>query len=143
MKLLRETMELKRKEAIEKIEKKKNQAIQKLVDDHERKYKEIKEYYSEITGINMDLIQSLKIELNEVRGQDIRTQKEKMRQHERNQEVEGPLKEASDEVERLKKVEEKHLLIKSELEEKQKQIMKLTEDFKREEWEYEVKLQQF
>jgi hypothetical protein len=60
-----------------------------------------------------------------------------------DQEVEGPLKEASDEVERLKKVEEKHLLIKSELEEKQKQIMKLTEDFKREEWEYEVKLQQF
>lgn len=113
------------------------------MDDHERKYKEIKEYYSEITGINMDLIQSLKIELNEVRGQDIRTQKEKMRQHERNQEVEGPLKEASDEVERLKKVQEKHELIKSELEEKQKQIMKLTEDFKREEWEYEVKLQQF
>jgi hypothetical protein len=68
MKLLRDTMELKRKEAIERIEHKKNESIQRLVGDHERKYKEIKEYYSEITGINMDLIQSLKIELNDMRS---------------------------------------------------------------------------
>jgi chromosome segregation ATPase len=143
MKLLRENMEYKRKEAIEKIERKKNQAIQKLVDDHERKYKEIKEYYSEITGINMDLIQSLKIELNEVRAQDIKMQKEKMRQHERNQEVEGPLLEASAEVERLQKVEEKHKVVKEALKAHQQEIAEMTATFKREEWEYEVKLQQF
>ena len=77
-------MEERRKEAIERIERNKKFAIDKLVQDHETKYREIKEYYSEITGINMDLIQSLKIELNETRGQDIKMQKEKMRQQERN-----------------------------------------------------------
>ena len=75
MKLLRETMEIKRKDAISKIEQKKSLAIEKLT----AKYKAIKEYYAEITGINMDLINSLKIELNETRFQDIKTQKEKMR----------------------------------------------------------------
>ncbi len=39
MKLLRETMETKRKEAIEQIEKKKNKAIEDLVQQHETKYK--------------------------------------------------------------------------------------------------------
>lgn len=68
MKLLRENMELKRKDAILRIEQKKNAAIEKLVMKHEKKYRDIKEYYSEITGINMDLINSLKIELNETTG---------------------------------------------------------------------------
>ena len=79
MKLLRENMEIKRKDAISKIEQKKSLAIEKLIDKHTAKYKAIKEYYAEITGINMDLINSLKIELNETRFQDIKTQKEKMR----------------------------------------------------------------
>lgn len=87
-------MEEKRKEAIDQIERNKKQAIDKLVADHELKYKEIKEYYSEITGINMDLIQSLKTELNETKKSENEMQRGKMRQLEKNQQIEGPLKEA-------------------------------------------------
>ena len=76
-------------------------AIDKLVQDHETKYREIKEYYSEITGINMDLIQSLKLELNETRATDLRTQKEKLKQHEINQQTEQPLNEANAEIAEL------------------------------------------
>ena len=101
MKLLRDTMEQKRKDEIERIERKKNESIQRLVADHEKKYKEIKEYYSEITGINMDLIQSLKLELNETRATDLRTQKEKLKQHEINQQTEQPLNEANAEIAEL------------------------------------------
>ena len=79
MNLLRENMEIKRKDAISKIEAKKNLAIAKLVEKHELKYKNIREYYNEITGINIDLINSLKIELNETRTQDIRMTKAKIR----------------------------------------------------------------
>ena len=136
-------MEEKRKEAIERIERNKKNAIDKLVQDHENKYKEIKDYYQEITGINMDLIQSLKIELNETRGADIKMQKEKMRQQERNHQVEGPLKEATEEVAKLEKIAGDHKKIKDELEQKQKKIEKNKKLFKTEEWEYEVKLQQF
>lgn len=66
-----------------------------------------------------------------------------MRQFEKNQMVEGPLKEASDEVDRLEKIEEKHAVVKAELSRKQAEIATMETDFKREEWEYEVKLQQF
>jgi hypothetical protein len=77
-------MEERRKEAIERIERTKKQAIDKLVADHEQKYKEIKEYYSEITGINMDLIQSLKTELNDTKKLENDKCREKMRQYEKN-----------------------------------------------------------
>jgi hypothetical protein len=60
----------------------------------------------------MDLINSLKIELNETRVMDQQTHKKKMRQFEKNQQVEGPLNEASAEVEQLKKIEDKHILVK-------------------------------
>lgn len=105
-------MEAKRKEAIEQIEKKKNKAIEDLVQQHETKYKQIKDYYAEITGINMDLINSLKIELNETRVMDQQTHKKKMRQYEKNQQVEGPLNEANNEVEQLKKIYDKHIIVK-------------------------------
>jgi len=81
-------MEERRKEAIESIERTKKQAIDKLVADHEQKYKEIKEYYSEITGINMDLIQSLKTELNDTKKLENDKCREKMRQYEKNQQIE-------------------------------------------------------
>jgi T-lymphocyte triggering factor len=134
-------MEEKRKEAIERIERTKKQAIDKLVSDHEQKYKEIKEYYSEITGINMDLIQSLKTELNETKKSENEMQRGKMRQLEKNQQIEGPLKEAQAEVEELTKIEEKHNIIKEELGRKQDEIGYLSHDLKTEEWAYEVKLQ--
>ena len=143
MKLLRENMELKRKDAILRIEQKKNAAIEKLVMKHEKKYRDIKEYYSEITGINMDLINSLKIELNETTGQNAKTGKEKLRQLEKNQQVEVPLHEASEEVKKLEEIELDHREVKEKLKEKQRDIVQKEKEFKLEEWEYEVKLQQF
>jgi hypothetical protein len=56
MLLLRQDKEKKRKNEIERIESKKNEAIRALTKKHEQKYADIKEYYSEITNTNMDII---------------------------------------------------------------------------------------
>lgn len=56
MLLLRQDKEKRRKNEIERIEGKKNEAIRALTKKHEQKYADIKEYYSEITNTNMDII---------------------------------------------------------------------------------------
>jgi len=63
MLLLRNEKERKRKLEIERIEGKKNDAIRALTKKHENKYADIKEYYSEITNTNMDIIKQLKDDL--------------------------------------------------------------------------------
>ena len=49
-------MEKRRKNAILMIENKKNAAIHELTTKHSQKYEAIKNYYSEITNTNLDLI---------------------------------------------------------------------------------------
>ena len=56
MALLRQNMEKKRKEEIEKIEAKKNAAIEALKQKHQKKYNDIRDYYGEITRTNLDMI---------------------------------------------------------------------------------------
>ena len=63
MLLLRNDMEKKRKAEIARIEAKKNQAIKELTMKHSKKYSDIKEYYSEITNTNLDIIKQLKDDL--------------------------------------------------------------------------------
>lgn len=70
MKLLREAKEKKRKAEIERIEAKKNQAIRDLTQKHEKKYQDIREYYSEITNTNMDIIKQLKDDLGDANAQN-------------------------------------------------------------------------
>lgn len=63
MLLLRSDMEKKRKAEIARIEAKKNYAIKELTTKHSKKYSDIKEYYSEITNTNLDIIKQLKDDL--------------------------------------------------------------------------------
>jgi hypothetical protein len=61
--LLRSAMESKRSKTIKKIEVKKDEAIKTLTHKHAQKYEAIKNYYSEITNTNLDLIRQLKDDL--------------------------------------------------------------------------------
>lgn len=66
-------MEKKRKAEIARIEAKKNQAIKELTGKHAKKYADIKEYYSEITNTNLDIIKQLKDDLADANIQDKKT----------------------------------------------------------------------
>ena len=52
-------MENKRRQKIQMIQEKKDEAIKELTLKHAKKYAEIKNYYNEITNTNMDIIKQL------------------------------------------------------------------------------------
>ena len=62
---LRNEMEEQRLNIINKLEAKKDNKIQAIVKEHQKKYQDIKNYYSDITATNLDLIKQLKNEFNE------------------------------------------------------------------------------
>jgi len=142
MLLLRQDKEKKRKAEIERIEGKKNKAIRELTKKHETKYAEIKEYYSEITNTNMDIIRQLKDDLGDANGLNQKTQREKLKQEELNDQVQKPLDEAYKMVKELEIEKARHTDIKNNLQECQDRIMDQESGIGDMEWEYEVKLQQ-
>merc|ERR1712194_718202 len=60
MDMLREELELRRKNEIKEIEERKNKQIHTLMRNHEKAFGDIKNYYNDITLNNMALINSLK-----------------------------------------------------------------------------------
>ena len=85
MLLLRQDKEKKCKMEIERIESKKNKAIRDLTSKHEKKYSDIRDYYSEITNTNMDIIKQLKDDLADATNTNQKTQREKLHQQEMNE----------------------------------------------------------
>lgn len=78
MMCLRQEMEKDRKNKIQMIQDKKEEAIKMLISKHTKKYTEIKNYYSEITNTNLDIIKQLQDELNEARKEDNEKAKQKL-----------------------------------------------------------------
>jgi len=122
MLLLREDMEQKRKDLILQIETRKNLAIKNLTAKHQKKYDDIKNYYSEITSTNLDIIKQLKDELSDAKKEDTKMQKKKMDCEEENKKVVEPLQRVSEELKQLSKMKLKHSTIKGSLEETQHHI---------------------
>lgn len=89
---LRKKMEEKRKRIIQQIENKKNQAIKDLTLAHEKKYTHIKNYYQEITNTNMEIIKSLKNDLQQKKADDAMKLKQLMDQEAKNKLVLEPMK---------------------------------------------------
>lgn len=75
MKKLRNEMEEARANIISRLETKKDQKIQQIVREHTKKYTDIKNYYSDITATNLDLIKQLKNEINEHQKNEERDKK--------------------------------------------------------------------
>lgn len=70
-------LELRRKVEIHEIEERKNQHINELLFNHQEAFDEIKAYYNDITHDNLQLIKSLKDEINEMKEKE-KTNKKKM-----------------------------------------------------------------
>lgn len=66
MKELREELDLRMKVEIHELEERKNQHYNELMKAHEQAFKEMKDYYNDITRENLELIKT-----NEQKIQDI------------------------------------------------------------------------
>jgi len=66
---LKEELELRMKVEIHEIEERKNQHINDLMKNHEEAFREMKEYYNDITRENLELIRMHKEKLVDIRNQ--------------------------------------------------------------------------
>jgi len=101
MKTIREDMEKQRKMQINKIEEAKNCQIARIVAKNTKDFAEIKNYYSEITNSNLDLIKRLKEEHSAIKRRENEDAKKMVDLVHRNNQLKEPLKRAHQDVERL------------------------------------------
>ena len=95
MKALRTEKENIRKNETKKIRERKDQAIAELTQKIKVKYEDIKNYYSEITNTNLEMINELKKELHSNKIDDSKQQRAMQEQQDANNAVVQPLQEAS------------------------------------------------
>ncbi|CAF3323824.1 unnamed protein product [Rotaria sp. Silwood1] len=110
---LREEMELRRKTEIHEIEERKNQQINDLLRNHEKAFSDIKNYYNDITLNNLNLINTLKNEIEKKKQEEERLEKRMSELENENRKMREPLEAARKETEELRRRAENYEKIKS------------------------------
>lgn len=75
MKMLRDDLELQRKQEVHQTEERKNAHIRDLMRTHRAAFTEIKNYYNDITSNNLDLIKTLKEDVAEMKKKEALNEK--------------------------------------------------------------------
>jgi len=100
---LKEELELRMKVEIHEIEERKNQHRNDLMENHTRSFKEMKDYYNQITRESLELIKVLKERLQDIKD-NIKKNDEIIESLEREMvQFREPLTQAKHEAELLKK----------------------------------------
>jgi chromosome segregation ATPase len=103
LKDLKEELELRMKVEIHEIEERKNQHINELMKNHEEAFREMKEYHNDITRENLELIRMSREKLFEIRNQILTNQQMVEQLREKKEKLEGPLQNATNERDTLKR----------------------------------------
>lgn len=98
MKLLRDDLDLRRKQEIHEIEERKNTHINDLMQKHDKAFAEIKNYYNDITHNNLDLIKTLKDDVTEMKKKEAQNEKLMYEIAQENKRLSDPLTRALKEV---------------------------------------------
>uniref|UniRef100_A0A7S1WX03 Growth arrest-specific protein 8 domain-containing protein n=1 Tax=Alexandrium catenella TaxID=2925 RepID=A0A7S1WX03_ALECA len=88
---LKVDLELNRKVEIHEIEERKNQHINELMLNHQDAFDEIKAYYNDITFDNLNLIKSLRDDIQEMKEREKKNQKKMTYLTQENKELSDPL----------------------------------------------------
>lgn len=102
LKAQRADLDLRRKTEIHEIEERKNSHINELIKKHDSAFNEIKLYYNDITANNLELIKSLKEQLEDLKKKEASDQKLMMEVTMENKRLSEPLQKAVKEVEHLR-----------------------------------------
>eukprot|EP01083_Nonionella_stella_P210714 762560_1 len=100
---LQQDLHLQRKMEIHEIEERKNAHINELMDNHERSFSEMRNYYNSITRDNLALIKSLKDELLDLREKATENDKVVVHIQEQNKKLSQPLEQIVEQVKTLQK----------------------------------------
>lgn len=94
--------EIRHRMEMAEVEERKNAQIAKLIKEHEKSFGEIKQYYNDITTNNLQLISTMKDQMDELRNQSERSEKKVYEIMHQNKKLSQPLKEAQTELHELK-----------------------------------------
>lgn len=143
MKKTRDVLDKRRKEEIKAIEDRKLVMIEQLMSEHQRAFADIKNYYTDITHNNLDLIKSLKEEVKELEAEE---RKDKLRLHEKmqdNRKLTAPLKRMQEDLVRLRAEYEAYKKEKADMRRVKAALLVVENDQSSITWEYETLLQRF
>lgn len=140
---LRRDMEDERAQRIKQIEKKKNEKIKKLTEEHSAKYTAIKTYYADITAQNLDLIKTLKNTINDLRRHEDQDKKLLQQIEKEYKNLSDPLKQLNEEIKMLNEMKIENANIVKQKAEIKKAIESAEIFYRKLEYEYEVKFQQY
>jgi polyhydroxyalkanoate synthesis regulator phasin len=135
---LRDELEIRRKTEIHEIEERKNQQINTLMRNHEKAFSDIKNYYNDITLNNLSLINTLKTEIEDIKRQRERLEKQMAEVQAENKRLVEPLQKAQDQVSELQRQLFSYNKDKALLASTRARLKDLDENHKKLEWEHEV-----
>ena len=94
---LKEQLDLRLRVEVHEIEERKNQHLRQLQNNHETAFAQMKQYYTEITKDNCDLLMTLRSEIEEMRTKEKDVQRLNYKLMMDNKEISEPLKRLTDE----------------------------------------------
>ncbi|KAG1946545.1 dynein regulatory complex subunit 4 isoform X2 [Pimephales promelas] len=143
MQKLRQEEELRRKTDIHEIEERKNSHINMLMKNHEKAFKDIRNYFNDIVYKNLDFITSLKEELKEMKRKEEKRNKEMAEVLEQNKDLRESPQKAKDEVAELQKQLDNYEKDKSALTRTRARLKIFDRELKELKWEHKVLEQRF
>ncbi|XP_051726993.1 dynein regulatory complex subunit 4 isoform X2 [Ctenopharyngodon idella] len=143
MQKLRQEEDLRRKTEIHEIEERKNSHINMLMKNHEKAFRDIRNYFNDIVYKNLDFITSLKEELKDMKRKEEKRNKEMAEVVEQNKELRESPQTAKEEVAELQKKLANYEKDKSALTRTRARLKISDRELKELKWEHEVLEQRF
>ena len=139
----REELTTAAEEDIRNIEKRKTAHIKALITSHEKAFGDIKLYYNEITHSNLDLIKSLKEEVEDLRKKEQGDERVMYSIASENKKMSEPLRKALDQVRTLKEARDSYRADIAALHETKAAILVVQDRVENLRWEHEILQQRY
>jgi hypothetical protein len=135
-------LELKGTFLVKELEEKKKEKILQITGENQRRYKEIENYFTEITMATLTLIKHLKFEIKKAQKNEDRDKRALVLAEEEEKQLRGPLKRINENIKKLEEDKKEWLEIKEQKRKYRKLIESLKKQFRDLEFDYEVIFQQ-
>lgn len=114
-----------------------------LIATHEKAFGDIKAYYNEITHSNLDLIKTLKDEVDDLRSKEALHERSMFTIAQENKKMSEPMRKAIEEVKRLREERETYQKDLAELAEMKAHVLVVTDKLENLRWEHEILQQRY
>lgn len=127
---------------VKQLEGKKREKILQITGENQKRYKEIENYFREITNSTLNKIKFLKIEIKKAQKTEDKDKRSLIQAREEEKQLRGPLKTINENIKQLEKDQKEWMRIKDEKKKYREYIDELKKRFRELEFDYEVIFQQ-